>query len=318
MAILDATNVSRKRRNKLRAHLCDHPILYVECVNDNQDLLNASVSRKVMHPEFAHLPFEEAYKSFMLRIEYYKENCDPFEDQDDYVRIDSLNMRILKEQVASVIPYYPTLRDILVLEWVRSLFLVRHGHTTYNLELRIGGDPELTGKGWAQAWAMAAHFQSVHIPYIFTSTKKRTLQTAQPLLESHPGSTLVSLPEFDEIDAGECERMTYSEIRNLRPEVAEARARDKYNYSYPGGEGYATLRDRVYRGIKKALFISGSRDNILIIGHQAVNRMILSHFLYRRAEDVPYIYIPQDRYFHIISTQTKKLFELKPFAEEPD
>jgi hypothetical protein len=52
----------------------------------------------------------------------------------------------------------------------------------------------------------------------------------------------------------------------------------------------------------------------MIIGHQAVNRMILSHFLYRRESDVPYIYVPQDRFYHITARQDKKLFELKPFA----
>jgi hypothetical protein len=52
----------------------------------------------------------------------------------------------------------------------------------------------------------------------------------------------------------------------------------------------------------------------MIIGHQAVNRMILSHFLYRRDADVPYIYIPQDEFYRIVSTQNKKLFELKPYT----
>jgi hypothetical protein len=52
----------------------------------------------------------------------------------------------------------------------------------------------------------------------------------------------------------------------------------------------------------------------MIVGHQAINRMILSHFLFRRTEDVPYIYIPQDQYFHIVSTQKKKLFELVRFT----
>ena len=41
--------------------------------------------------------------------------------------------------------------------------------------------------------------------------------------------------------------------------------------------------------------------------------MILSHFLYRREEDVPYIYVPQDKFYHIVATQTKKLFQLKSF-----
>jgi hypothetical protein len=41
--------------------------------------------------------------------------------------------------------------------------------------------------------------------------------------------------------------------------------------------------------------------------------MILSHFLYRRQEDVPYIYIPQDKLYHIVATQDRKLFELMKY-----
>jgi hypothetical protein len=44
-----------------------------------------------------------------------------------------------------------------------------------------------------------------------------------------------------------------------------------------------------------------------------VNRMILSHFLYRRQEDVPYVYIPQDKFYHIVTAQDKKLFQLKKY-----
>jgi broad specificity phosphatase PhoE len=73
------------------------------------------------------------------------------------------------------------------------------------------------------------------------------------------------------------------------------------------------MKDRIDRGIKKALYLSRPSDNIMIVGHRAVNRMILSHFLYRRTEDVPYIYIPQDRFYHIVATPDKKLFQLKTY-----
>jgi broad specificity phosphatase PhoE len=73
------------------------------------------------------------------------------------------------------------------------------------------------------------------------------------------------------------------------------------------------MKSRIDTGIKKALYLSSNSDNIMIIGHQAVNRMILSHFLYRRPGDVPYIYIPQDKFYHIVATQDKKLFQLKKY-----
>ncbi len=128
-----------------------------------------------------------------------------------------------------------------------------------------------------------------------------------------PDCVHVALKELDEIDAGICEFLTYKEIRDRHPEIHVARSMDKYRYIYPDGEGYITLQRRIQLGIKKALYLSGSAEHIIIVGHQAVNRMILSYFLFRRMDDVPYIYIPQDKYFHIVSTQTKKLFELKTF-----
>jgi 6-phosphofructo-2-kinase (EC 2.7.1.105) len=33
-------------------------------------------------------------------------------------------------------------------------------------------------------------------------------------------------------------------------------------------------------------------------------------------EDVPYIYIPQDQYFRIVSTQRRKVFELVRFTDK--
>jgi broad specificity phosphatase PhoE len=97
------------------------------------------------------------------------------------------------------------------------------------------------------------------------------------------------------------------------PNIYHERKEDKYNYIYPNGEGYASMKARIDRGIKKALYLSSNSNNIMIIGHRAANRMILSHFLYRRTEDVPFIYIPQDKFYHIVATQDRKLFELKRF-----
>jgi len=313
VAILDATNVSRKRRRITEAILNDHPILFIECVNEDPEMLSASITRKARLSEFAHLSPAEAYKSFEKRISYYKHIYTPLAEEENFLVLDSLNNRILSERVSGSLPHFVKVRDLLVSDWVKNLFLLRHGETFHNLEERIGGDSGLTDKGRAQAQALARHFRTLQLPYVFTSCKRRTLETARPITNMQDRCQIISLIEFDEIDAGQCDGMRYEEIREQLPDVDQARAADKYNYVYPGGEGYATLKERVDRGIKKALYLSGNSDNIMIVGHQAVNRMILSHFLYRRTEDVPYIYIPQDRYFHIVSTQNKKLFELRRF-----
>ena len=142
---------------------------------------------------------------------------------------------------------------------------------------------------------------------------KRTIQTSEPIRRLQKKCTIIPLEEFNEIDSGVCECMSYEEIRTKMTHVYLKRKEDKYNYIYPNGEGYVSMKKRIDSGIKKALYLSGNSQNIVIVGHRAANRMILSHFLYRRTEDVPYIYIPQNKFYHIIATQDKKLFQLKKY-----
>jgi len=314
IAILDATNASPRRRETIRNTFPDVPLLFIECRNDDPALLELSIERKIRGQEFVHLPENEAKKSFRERIGYYRHILRSLGPEDgNGVILDSLNNRILVERADALLPYYARIRDLLVSDWIKNLFLARHGQSEDNLAGRIGGDSGLTQTGRSQAWSLSRHFIGTPIPYVFTSTKRRTQEMAEPLVTARQYCSVFAFTEFDEIDAGQCEGMTPAEIKELRPEVYAARSLDKYRYTYPDGESYEILAERVERGLKKAFFLSGNAENILIVGHQAVNRVILSHFLFRRAEDVPYIYIPQDRYFHIVSTHTKKLFELKKF-----
>lgn len=317
VAILDATNASRGRRDFLRRQLSDHPILFIECVIDDAELLELNVQRKTRMAEFAHLPAAEAASCFLERIGYYQSMYTSPADEGCYICVDTLRNTILDERMADKVPHYIRIRDVLVSDWVRALYLARHGQSCFNVEGRIGGDASLTELGREQARALARHFYDKHIPYIFTSLRRRACETAAPIIAEHPEAVVIELSELDEIDAGICDSMRYADIRTIMPEEFAARSHDKYHYVYPGGEGYATMRNRVERGFRKALFLSGGQPGIVIIGHQAVNRMILSLFLYRREKDVPYIYVPQDQCFHIVATHRKKLFELVRFQGVP-
>jgi broad specificity phosphatase PhoE/predicted kinase len=312
VAILDATNARRKRRAVIEKLLADHPLLFIECVNDDEDILHLSIQEKIKMPEFANLK-DKATKEFLKRIDYYRMIYTPLKTERNYLRIDSLQNMIIEEKHSDVIPFYERLRDYLVTDEVKNLFLIRHTETEYNIENRIGGDPPLTMKGRKQSLALGRFFKKKKISYIFTSSKQRTINTARVIASMQNDCRIIPLKEFDEINAGICEKMTYEDIEKKMPHVFKKRGADKYNYIYPDGESYSMMKPRIIEGIKKAFFLNRHADNIMIVGHQAINRMILSHFLYRREDDVPYIYVPQDRFYHIVSTQDKKLFELKRY-----
>ncbi len=313
VAILDATNASHKRREKITNILKRHTLLFIECINNDREILEASILRKITHREFKHMKKDEAIQSFKERIRYYQSIYTPLKDEINFVKLDSLSNKIIAEEITDDIPYFDWLRDFLVTDTVRNLYLIRHGETYFNLENRIGGDSDLTENGKVQALALAEFYKKKKIPVIFTSAKKRTIQTAEPIRELQQNCEIIPLDEFNEIDSGVCECMSYEEIRKEMPEVYSARKVDKYNYIYPKGEGYVSMKQRVEMGIRKALYLSANSQNLMIIGHRATNRMILSHFLYRRKEDVPYIYIPQDKFYHIVATQDRKFFQLKKY-----
>jgi broad specificity phosphatase PhoE/shikimate kinase len=316
IAILDATHVSRKRRELVLEKLSKTPILFIECLNNEPDILEASIAKKMTLPEFQHLTREEAYLYFAQRIDYYKKIYCPLATEQNYIRLDSFNNRIIDTQMTDPIPFSDQIRDLLLTDSVNNLYLIRHGESEDNTKDRIGGNAPLTSAGLRQAEKLGEYFQDIHLPYIFCSQKKRTYQTAEPIMaKQKTGCQIIPLPEFDEIDAGICEEMSYEEIKAQYPEIASARGKDKYNYIYPEGEGYRTMQTRINKGLKKALYLSATADNIMIIGHRAVNRMILAHFLFRRSEDVPYIYVPLNKFYHIISTQHKKLFELRSVVD---
>ena len=63
VAILDATNAGRERRATIEKYLDDHPLFFIECINDDEDILNLSIQEKINLPEFAHLKDKAARNS---------------------------------------------------------------------------------------------------------------------------------------------------------------------------------------------------------------------------------------------------------------
>ncbi|MBQ7586142.1 MAG: histidine phosphatase family protein [Desulfovibrionaceae bacterium] len=312
VAILDATNASRARRELITKNLDNHPILFVECVNEDHVLQNICIQRKTKLPEFADYTEEEALASFLQRISYYETIYEPLSSEKYWLRVDSTANKILEEHALDGSPYYSAIRQILVDFSAHSLFLARHGQTEFNLEGRIGGDPNLTAKGREQAQALAKRLKHEPIDWVFTSTRQRSHETAAQVLKDHPHAKTLAIPEFDELWAGDCEGMLYSEISQKMPEVTKSRHADKYNYCYPNGESYAMLNSRVKTGLRRVIFLAGDKP-ILIVGHQAINRVLLSLFLCYREADIPYIFIPQNEYYHISMTLRRKVFERIPY-----
>lgn len=82
-----------------------------------------------------------------------------------------------------------------------------------------------------------------------------------------------------EIDVGRWEGLTWGEARRRFPTEHAAREADVTGTSFPGGESFADLRDRVVPGFARILeeTLAAGHRRVLVMGHKGVNRVILAH-----------------------------------------
>ena len=143
---------------------------------------------------------------------------------------------------------------------------------------------------------------------VWTSTLRRTMQTAAPL--KGLCSTVMHWKALDEIDAGICEGMTYEQVKEQMPVEYYAREKDKFRYRYPRGESYL---DMVFRIEPVILELERQRNPVLIVGHQAVNRIMLTYLAGGKQEECTNIPIPLHTVIQIIPNAygyTEKRFDL--------
>ena len=96
----------------------------------------------------------------------------------------------------------------------RTIFLSRHGESTFNQENRIGGNPGLSEAGTKYASKLPKVFEDENVledkdkTTILTSTLKRTIRTAEYLKLNEKAP--IQLKVLDELNAGTCEELTYA------------------------------------------------------------------------------------------------------------
>jgi probable phosphoglycerate mutase len=161
-----------------------------------------------------------------------------------------------------------------------DLLLVRHGESA---PLPASGDfprldghadPELTAAGRRQAELLADRLQRAGIDAIYTSTLRRTVQTAAPLA-GRLGLEPITEPGLREVFLGEWEGGMFRKLESERSELTARVWRDGTWDLVPGAEssdGFATrVRDAVER-------ICGANPGrrVLVVAHGGVIGQVIA------------------------------------------
>lgn len=316
IAVYDATNSTRERRRSIRerAEAEDFELLFVEIVNDDPAIIEANLREtKLRSPDYEGVPEAQALADFRKRIAHYESQYETLgEDEGVWVRLRNWGAQVVINRVYG----YVVGRVVFFLSNLqvtdRPVWLTRHGQSVYNVQGRIGGDASLSAAGAEYAQSLATHvrdaFPSSANLDVWTSTLRRTILTAEPL-----GLQTGSWKALDEIHAGNCEGMTYSEIERSMPGEFHARRRDKLEYRYPRGESYLDVIHRIDRVL---IELERYRTPVLVVAHRAVLRAMVAYFQQLPIVETPHLDMPLHTIIKLTPTAYGCLEERVPLAPQ--
>lgn len=161
------------------------------------------------------------------------------------------------------------------------ILLARHGETTWNAEGRYQGqiDIPLSPVGEGQANALGQRLKDVRIDRAVASPLSRAQLTARLALGDARADMLQTDADLQEIAHGEWEGLLASEIQQKDPARLLAWREEPENVLMPGGESLRQVLDRSWRGLARATEGLGEDDTLLVVAHDAVNRVLLCRIL---------------------------------------
>jgi broad specificity phosphatase PhoE len=148
---------------------------------------------------------------------------------------------------------------------VTTILLARHGETDWNREGRFQGhaDPPLNRTGRVQAVDLSAALMAEQLAAVYSSPRRRALETAEVLATSH-GLEPVPVDDLREVDVGSWSGLTRAEVEERFP-AQFARWLD-YGQGWEDGETYEEMGRRA---VDALLLLAAAHDGerVLAVTH---------------------------------------------------
>ncbi len=158
-----------------------------------------------------------------------------------------------------------------------DLWLVRHGDTDWNRELRFQGhlDAPLNALGLQQAQRLGLHLAQQGPRPLLASDLLRTRQTAEPLAGQWQTE---ALPDslWREQAFGVIEGLTFEEIRERHPEIVQGWRRHDPDFAPEGGESRRQFHARVIEAVQALVARCAAQgwQSPVVVSHGGVLDMV--------------------------------------------
>ena len=161
-----------------------------------------------------------------------------------------------------------------------KLFLMRHGQTEWNSQGRYQGaqDTILTETGIKQAELAKKYLSRVNFSNIYSSPKKRALQTANIIADGL--NIKINIREdLKELNFGKWEGLTFENINTSYKQDYQNWLSDPYNNAPTDGENFKVLLERAGTEINKIVNENPEGSNVGVVTHGGVIIALLVNWL---------------------------------------
>jgi broad specificity phosphatase PhoE len=296
IAILDSTNTTREWRQWLHTSvMCSSAhaqVMFLEVILNDTNAVEANIEEMVS--SCPHFRSEQAVEEFRARLQLLEQSYEPMTEEEglSFVQVTNSGQKVVSCNAAGYLPGRILMLAANLHTKPRPIWMSRHGESEFNKEGKIGGNSALTEEGLMYADKLC-DFMSARYPpgenlVVWTSTMKRTGQTVKPLRERGKWD-VICWRNLDEIHAGAMDGLTYEHVAEHFPQEYEARAKDKLRYRYPHGESYTDVFARLETIILEMLH---EETPLLIVGHQAILRVLYGYLTGKPADTCPTLTVP--------------------------
>ncbi|KAF7846412.1 hypothetical protein BT93_L4413 [Corymbia citriodora subsp. variegata] len=306
IAIYDAVNPTAAGRIVLAKEFAKHDVqtLFIESQCTDERIIEENVrSVKISSPDYQGWSDEDAVRDYLSRINARIPHFETMEETElHYVKMINAGERVVVNNCAF---NYLSQRIVFYLLNLhiksRQTYFARAGTTSdedsYKADASLSKEGEDYSKKLGDALnqhreeererlvANGAPDATLKPLTIWTSTRRRTVETSHYLASL--GYRVRQRSQMSQLNPGVCEKMSEKKIREQYPEEVRKHEADPYHHRYPRAEPIILELER-------------EQNDLLIIAHESVLRVLYGYLMACSATDIPKLQFPRDEIIEII------------------
>ncbi|KHJ30741.1 putative 6-phosphofructo-2-kinase fructose-bisphosphatase [Erysiphe necator] len=331
VAIYDAVNPHANGRRSLAEEFAQRNVqtLFLESyVTDQRILAENARNVKIHSPDFHGMDADEAAQLYLRRINMKIPLFETMMENDlNYIKMINAGESI---QYNNVSFGYLSLRIVFYLMNLhiktRAIYFAREGSSSDEDSEKVDASLSEEGVKYSQkmtnallkhreaekATAIAEGESSATLRSltIWASTRKLSFETAIPLKEK--GFTVRQRSQMSQLNPGVCGKLNEASIRERYPEEVIKHAADPYHHRYPRAESYHDLAVRLEPVI---LELEREENDILIIAHESVLRVLYGYLMACDATFIPSIEFPRNFILEVVPTAYENEAKIIPIPD---